>query len=317
MTALQRLRQELERKHLDLMRVEAVNRKLAAHIGKYDGLFARLCVVWHSVENVGARHHAAGRSRKGPPARRQVPARLSPAARAELLQPAFSTRPTTTTRSPTSPDTSSPTASKNDPARPAARPAEGHQRHDCAADRSGCWSRWNSLGWLTQMPGPRNSSPPQWLDQPGLPWPLCRTGARDARADPPECNQTSGSDRPVVRFARENAVEHCDFCCQFARAREQKQKLALIPHIACSSPRPREANMLQQISIGGLSGHTRQALAGKIERRLLRRWPVSSRCSTAVRTRTHAGIAAEVTAGLQWLNSWHVRRSEHGDDRSF
>jgi Protein of unknown function (DUF3987) len=47
----QTLRQELERKHLELQSCETINRKLAAHIGKYDGIFARLCVVWHCVEN--------------------------------------------------------------------------------------------------------------------------------------------------------------------------------------------------------------------------------------------------------------------------
>jgi hypothetical protein len=51
----QNLRQELERKHLELQSIEAINRKLAAHIGKYDGIFARLCVVWHCVENAGGR----------------------------------------------------------------------------------------------------------------------------------------------------------------------------------------------------------------------------------------------------------------------
>jgi hypothetical protein len=51
----QNLRQELERRHLELQSIEALNRKLAAHIGKYDGIFARLCVVWHCVENAGGR----------------------------------------------------------------------------------------------------------------------------------------------------------------------------------------------------------------------------------------------------------------------
>jgi hypothetical protein len=46
------IRQELEQKHLDLMQCEAVNKKLAAHIGKYDGLFARLCVLWHCIEHI-------------------------------------------------------------------------------------------------------------------------------------------------------------------------------------------------------------------------------------------------------------------------
>jgi len=35
------IRHQLETRHLDLMACEIVNRKLAAHIGKYDGLFAR------------------------------------------------------------------------------------------------------------------------------------------------------------------------------------------------------------------------------------------------------------------------------------
>ena len=30
---------------------KAINRKLASHIGKYNGIFARLCVVWHCVEH--------------------------------------------------------------------------------------------------------------------------------------------------------------------------------------------------------------------------------------------------------------------------
>jgi hypothetical protein len=52
--AAQAIRYKLEQKHLELQSCEAINRKLAAHIGKYDGLFARLCIVWHCVENVGA-----------------------------------------------------------------------------------------------------------------------------------------------------------------------------------------------------------------------------------------------------------------------
>ena len=49
------IRQELERKHLELQTCEAINRKLAAHIGKYNGIFARLCVVWHCVECAGGK----------------------------------------------------------------------------------------------------------------------------------------------------------------------------------------------------------------------------------------------------------------------
>jgi hypothetical protein len=44
--------QGLERRQLELCQsFEGVNRKLAAHIGKYNGLFARLCVIWHCAES--------------------------------------------------------------------------------------------------------------------------------------------------------------------------------------------------------------------------------------------------------------------------
>jgi uncharacterized protein DUF3987 len=47
----QAYRDELEAKHLSLQACETVNPKLASHFGKYDGTFARLCVVFHCVEN--------------------------------------------------------------------------------------------------------------------------------------------------------------------------------------------------------------------------------------------------------------------------
>jgi hypothetical protein len=48
----QAVRQRLERKHLALaMSCERINKKLAAHLGKYDGVFARLCLIWHCIEH--------------------------------------------------------------------------------------------------------------------------------------------------------------------------------------------------------------------------------------------------------------------------
>jgi hypothetical protein len=47
------IRRKLEHEHLELQSAyEKVNKKLAAHIGKYDGLFARLCLLWHVIEHV-------------------------------------------------------------------------------------------------------------------------------------------------------------------------------------------------------------------------------------------------------------------------
>jgi hypothetical protein len=47
------IRWKLEQKHLDLQQAyQSVNRKLASHIGKFDGLFARLCLLWQIIETV-------------------------------------------------------------------------------------------------------------------------------------------------------------------------------------------------------------------------------------------------------------------------
>src|SRR5690606_10356572 len=48
--------EEVLQRNFDLARSwEKVNAKLAAHIGKYDGLFARLCLLWHCIESTGNR----------------------------------------------------------------------------------------------------------------------------------------------------------------------------------------------------------------------------------------------------------------------
>ena len=48
----QKLRAELEQKHLELAQAfETFNKKLAAAAGKYDGYFGRLCVLWHCIEH--------------------------------------------------------------------------------------------------------------------------------------------------------------------------------------------------------------------------------------------------------------------------
>jgi Protein of unknown function (DUF3987) len=44
------VRQELERRYTELRTYEAMHRKLVTHLGKYDGIFARLCLLWHAIE---------------------------------------------------------------------------------------------------------------------------------------------------------------------------------------------------------------------------------------------------------------------------
>jgi uncharacterized protein DUF3987 len=58
--AAQVIRRQLERKHIELAQLVGLNKKLAAHIGKYNGYFSRLCLIWHCIENaVAARERAA------------------------------------------------------------------------------------------------------------------------------------------------------------------------------------------------------------------------------------------------------------------
>ena len=54
--AAQAVWQDVTRRNHELAQSwEAVNVKLAAHIGKYNGLFARLCLIWHCIESSGDR----------------------------------------------------------------------------------------------------------------------------------------------------------------------------------------------------------------------------------------------------------------------
>ena len=50
-------RERLEREHLGLVEtLEVVSPKLAAHYGKFDGLFVRLCLLWHCIDHAAAIH---------------------------------------------------------------------------------------------------------------------------------------------------------------------------------------------------------------------------------------------------------------------
>ena len=51
-TKARALWREMERKHQDLLRLDYISPMLASHIGKYDGLYARLCVLFHCIERI-------------------------------------------------------------------------------------------------------------------------------------------------------------------------------------------------------------------------------------------------------------------------
>ena len=158
--AAQAVRRELERKHLDLMTLEVLNKKLAAHIGKLDGLFARLCIIWHCVENCDAdipRHITAATARRvagflhqfllphtlafysGVLALAEDHNRL--AAVAGFILAHKLTRVT-----------------NRDIAR-GDRTMRGLARHETEQ----IFEQLEALGWLSRTPGPRPSDAPHWL----------------------------------------------------------------------------------------------------------------------------------------------------------
>jgi hypothetical protein len=52
----QDLRQQLSERHHEMQSSwEILNKKLAAHVGKYDGLYARLCIVFHCIDSTSPR----------------------------------------------------------------------------------------------------------------------------------------------------------------------------------------------------------------------------------------------------------------------
>jgi len=51
----QQYRTEMARRHVDMVSVIShANSKIASHIGKYNGLFGRLCIIWHCIEHAYA-----------------------------------------------------------------------------------------------------------------------------------------------------------------------------------------------------------------------------------------------------------------------
>jgi Protein of unknown function (DUF3987)/Primase C terminal 2 (PriCT-2) len=157
------IREELERKHLELQQCESINRKLAAHIGKYNGLFARLCVVWHCVENAGG----------------ELPAVITEATarRAKAFLHGFLRQHAMAFYADTlglSNDHDRLTAVAgyilahkleritNRDVQRGDRTMRGLERRDIEA----IFDQLDALGWITRTPGPRPTDPPHWIVNP-------------------------------------------------------------------------------------------------------------------------------------------------------
>lgn len=161
----QAIRNRAEEHHHRLLAWESVNPKLATHIGKYDGIFARLCVIWHVVENASWQ--------------KELPTFISGdvAARVERFLHSYVLKHAlafyTGIIGVTDDDAVGATAgyiltrpeigelSFRDVAR-----GDGNMRALDRYQATKVLEKLEYLGWLFQQPGPRPSSPPRWLVNP-------------------------------------------------------------------------------------------------------------------------------------------------------
>ncbi len=157
--AAQSVRAELEQKHFELMLIERINKKLASHIGKYDGLFARLCVLWHCIDGGGQEIAEATARRVGEFMHRFLLPHAV-AFYADMLG----------------------LADSHDRLKAVAGHVLAHklervtnrtvQRGDrtmrglTRQDTEKVFEQLEALGWLTRVPGPRPALPPHWLVNP-------------------------------------------------------------------------------------------------------------------------------------------------------
>jgi Protein of unknown function (DUF3987) len=157
------IREELEKRHIDLAQCESINRKLAAHIGKFNGMFVRLCVVWHCVEYAG----------------RNIPATIAEATARRvkgflhgfLLPHALAFYAGTLGLSDDHDRLAAvagyilarklPQITNRDVQR-----GDRTMRNLTRRETEAIFEQLDALGWITRTPGPRPSDPPRWIVNP-------------------------------------------------------------------------------------------------------------------------------------------------------
>ena len=161
----QDIRGALEVRHLDLVQaIETFNGKLAAHIGKYDGLFGRLCVTFHCIEHA---HH----SRIPEFVTAETAERVAKFMHQFLLPHAFAFY-SGVLRLADDHDrlvnvagyilTRGMQRLTNRDVQAGCRTMRKLERHDIEA----VFEQLDALGWVTRTPGPRLTDPPHWIVNP-------------------------------------------------------------------------------------------------------------------------------------------------------
>jgi hypothetical protein len=158
-------RQELERKHLELLSIESVNRKLAAHIGKYNGIFARLCIIWHCIESEPGK--------LSPTITERTARRVGAFLHGFLLPHAMAFHAGVLGLSDDH-DRLTAVAGYILSQRLVRITNRDIQRGDrtmrslCRQDIEAVFDQLEALGWITRTPGPYVRSPPHWIVNPAV-----------------------------------------------------------------------------------------------------------------------------------------------------
>ena len=167
------IREQLERRHLALMAYEVINRKLAAHIGKYDGIFARLCLLWHCVEGGGSTINERTAQRVASFMRGYL---LPHAAAFYAGMLALSDDHDRLTNVAGYILAKKLTRITNRDVQRGDRAMRGLERQEI----EGIFDQLEALGWLIRMPNPRWSSPPHWQVNPEAHHRFAARAAREA-----------------------------------------------------------------------------------------------------------------------------------------
>ena len=159
-----KIRLDLEKKHLELSHCSTLNRKLTSHIGKYNGIFARLCVIWHCVEH-------AGRAELPAVVTDDTARRVADFLHDFLFPHAMAFYANVLglsndhDRLANVADYILAHALKKITTRDVARgdrSMRGLKKHETDA----IFEQLEALGWVTRSPGPRPSDPPRWMVNP-------------------------------------------------------------------------------------------------------------------------------------------------------
>jgi len=160
--AAQTVRRSLEQRHLDLLACEAVHPKLAAHIGKYDGIYARLCLIWHCIEARWTDDISENIALRVEQFLHKYLLPHAVAFYASLLQGKNHSRLMDIANHILAHDLT--TLTNRDVAR-CVRSTKGLTKSEITA----IFEQLDALGWLTPVPGPRSNSPTRWEVNP-----MCR-----------------------------------------------------------------------------------------------------------------------------------------------